>query len=88
MEIELNSSDVKLIIKSGSVVYEIKKPKIGQLKLVDRERSKPGGGDVFGAMETMLVSCGLPTEVFDNLEIEHLEQIMNAIEGMITPKKN
>lgn len=88
MEIQLNSSDIKLKVKIGEQSYELKKPTVGQLKLIEAERVKGQGGNMLSVMETIIVCNGLPQPVFDNLGIDQLEQLMTGISQMITPKKN
>jgi len=86
LDIQLVTSDVKLKVKYGEKVYELKRPKVGHLKAIDQARKNEG--DVVEAMEKMLVAIGLPSEVFDDLEVDQLEQLMTAINGLLTPKKN
>lgn len=88
MEIQLNSSDVKLKVKIGEQSYDLKKPTVGQLKLIEAERVKGSGGNMLAVMETIITSMGLPQPIFDDLGIDQLEQLMNGIGQLITPKKN
>lgn len=84
MEIQLTKGTAQLKVNIDGQSYSLIKPKVGLVKKFDAMKKEDG----FKAVELLIISMGLPQEVFDNLEIDQLEQITDGVMALLLPKKN
>lgn len=84
MEIQLTKGTAQLKVNIDGQSYSLIKPKVGLVKKFDAMKKEDG----FKAIELLIISMGLPQEVFDNLEIDQLEQITDGVMALLLPKKN
>lgn len=73
-----------LKLKLMGVEYELRKPTKRQASAL-AEKIKGGGGNELNVIGEFLVEAGLPAEVVEDLQLEHLELIVTHLTGA---KKN
>lgn len=87
MEIQLTTGTALTVVFNGTK-YDLKKPNLKSLKMIEAEKKKGTEGDMIQVMETVLVNAGMPLEIFEQLDIEQFSQIMEGMMKMLDSKKN
>ena len=67
----------KINIKIDSVNYELTHPKVKDIKNLTKKGDEPDIDTVIN----LVISCGLPEEIVENLYVEHLNQIVEVLMG-------
>lgn len=67
----------------GGKTYDLKKPKIGQVRMFEKAYSEGDSVAKTDAMLSFISACGLPAEVIDELDVDGL----NAVTEALMPKK-
>ena len=86
---EVKRSD-GLKVKIYDVEYQLKKPTVKMIELYSIDIDKVSTGEKFGRMKTLLKGMGLGVEVVDDLEFDHMNELIEFLMGAMTSvaKKN
>lgn len=78
MEVQVKESTSGVVIVRGESRYPLRRPKIKSVKSLEISLKEPGVSH-FDVIGDFLKELGLPTEVFDDLEVDQCETIVEAV---------
>jgi len=75
----------KLSIEIFGVVYQVRKPNYKELREMQESLNTLSDKERTDAMVSQLVSCGIPSEIIDQLDPDSLVELISIVNGT---KKN
>lgn len=86
---EVKRSD-SLKVRIYGEEYTLKKPTVKAIELYAIDIDKAGTAEKFARAKTLLTGMGLKSEIVDDLEFDHLQELIEFLTGAMTKaaKKN
>lgn len=65
-------------VKYAGVIYDLAYPEIGEIEKLEKISNEEA---TIGDIKAILIKSGLPAEVVDKLQTNHLEKLMSGLMG-------